>query len=119
MSTLWPSIQALELKRNMRVQSIGGNNDFSRYLLRIGEGKESTVMFGDHGDYIRIPDNLHFSTEGSSLHHAHEKQLIRFIYLNINAGRLDPHDFIDRAILILNNPAIDMLPTTNSRTYIA
>jgi hypothetical protein len=28
MSTLWPSIQVLELKHNMRVQSMGSSNDF-------------------------------------------------------------------------------------------
>ncbi|KAF9099841.1 hypothetical protein BGX23_011441 [Mortierella sp. AD031] len=65
--------------------------------------------------------------EGSSLHHAHEKQLIRSIYPNISTGRLDPRDFIDRAFLtilhedvdLLNSLAIDMLPTADSIEYLS
>ena len=44
-SVLWSNIQVLKLTINMRVQRMAGNDqakEFSEYLLRVGEGKETS-----------------------------------------------------------------------------
>lgn len=49
-SKLWPNINVLKLKINMRVHSMTGNDQieakgFADYLIRIGEGTEQTYTY--------------------------------------------------------------------------
>jgi hypothetical protein len=64
-SLLWPSIQILKLKTNMRIQRLSGADqvkaqEFAEYLLRIGEGKEETFTDNKLGvdDLIQLPSSI-------------------------------------------------------------
>ena len=51
-SYLWERIRQIRLTRNMRAQT---DPWFSKYLLRIGNGTEDTIV----DDYVRLPDDIY------------------------------------------------------------
>lgn len=122
-SNFWPQVETLKLTRNMRVADDPENDEFVRFLLRVGEGREPTISVNGHDNLINIPNQHVFrpvpvdSPEG-------EKQFIRLIYPDIEYQALDPDLMAERALLTclnakvdaLNASALDLMPG-ESQTY--
>ena len=74
--TVWPHVQTLRLTTNMRTQ----DEEFAQFLLRVGEGREPTVTFGEQNDYIRIPDRFLFQPKVVTADISPEKLLIQEVF---------------------------------------
>jgi hypothetical protein len=85
-SRLWPSFQQLKLKGNMR--TVGGNKDFSDWLIRLGDGRLKSI-----DEVIEIPSKFVI-----------EDSLIDFVY-GKNFTVEDVTLLTDRAISCPKNDA--------------
>ena len=109
---IWPSVESLRLTQNMRVMSNPQNQPFAEFLLRIGEGREETVVHGLHNDFVRIPDEFLFNVSdvpGSTEEHFAEKCLIKWVYSDIGEKFFDPAFLMNRAILTTLNTDVNRL----------
>ncbi|KAK4515822.1 uncharacterized protein ATC70_010779 [Mucor velutinosus] len=118
----WPQVRKFKLETNMRVQqALEDNNQdlanqiqqFSSYLLQIGERKVRTVtLFGDiPSDFVRIPDEMYFNSTNLL-------DLLAAVFPNISNSLTIDQYFAKRVILtpknqdvsVINNLLLDNLP---------
>lgn len=64
----WHNVRIIHLTENMRIQRMHGltpeqANNFAQYLLRIGDGREQTVVKGLFDDFVRLPDSMCVKTK--------------------------------------------------------
>lgn len=62
-SDLWHLVKTYTLTKNMRLSKGDDTQQFSEYLLRIGEGREEVKI---EPDMVKIPDNLRSMAENSA-----------------------------------------------------
>ncbi|KAK4511760.1 uncharacterized protein ATC70_007304 [Mucor velutinosus] len=119
----WPQVRKFKLETNMRVQqALEDNNQdlanqlqqFSSYLLQIGERKVRTVTLPRDiipSDFVRIPDEMYFNSTNLL-------DLLAVVFPNINNSSTIDHYFAKRVILtpknqdvsVINNLLLDNLP---------
>ena len=98
-SYIWPHLQKLKLKENMRARL---DPDFSKYLLRIGNGTENTVK--NESIHISQALLLRYTNEAESIN-----QLITTVYPNFNIFSENTYSLINRAILTTKNDFVDQI----------
>jgi len=103
--TVWPHVQTLRLTTNMRTQ----DEEFAQFLLRVGEGREPTVTFGEQNDYIRIPDRFLFQPKVVTADISPEKLLIQEVFPGYQEMQLLPDFLAERAILSTCNADVDAI----------
>jgi hypothetical protein len=64
----WHNVRILHLTENMRIQRMHEliteqADNFAQYLLRIGDGREQTVVKGLFDDFVRLPDSMCVKTK--------------------------------------------------------
>jgi len=125
-SAIWSHVNTLKLCENMRVKKDDPTNRaFVEFLLRVGEGKESTEQIGAHDDYIKMPDYCILKTTSPTTDDSVEKLLIKKIYQGLREEQLSPEYLGESAILTalnedvnkLNDLATDLLPGGQPRVY--
>ncbi|XP_073039060.1 uncharacterized protein [Primulina eburnea] len=95
-STFWHSVKIIHLQQNMRfAQDI----DFSKFLLRIGDGLQHTV----NRDFIKLPDSIIIPWEGEQS----IQILIDSVFLNMINHVNDENYMVDRAIITPKNVDVD------------
>nr|XP_027108883.1 ATP-dependent DNA helicase PIF1-like [Coffea arabica] len=114
-SPIWPYLIKLKLSQNMRAQL---DPDFSKYLLRIGNGIEAT----NQNDEVCVPErmNLVFLNDDSSV-----DALITAVFPDLNAFAHCPDSIVNHAILMtrndfvfeINNKVIAKFPGTEQRLH--
>ncbi|KAG0003469.1 hypothetical protein BGZ80_005789, partial [Entomortierella chlamydospora] len=57
---MWRRIEILKLIENLQVKQDPQNQDFTEFLLRIGDDKVPPVETGVYKDYVRIPNEYIF-----------------------------------------------------------
>ena len=120
-SYLWKYMQIYKFTINKRIEmSLDTNkNDFSKYLLKIGEGTEPTFN-SNEDDLIKLPDEICMNLSNPS-------ELINYIYDDLSENYSDTKYIIDRAILAttnkicdnLNEEVLKLLPTEHKVYYSA
>ncbi|KAL3652539.1 hypothetical protein CASFOL_002220 [Castilleja foliolosa] len=97
-SYLWRNCEVLRLTKNMRLQSMGSNDEttklskFAEWIASVGDG---TIGEEDDGKtLIDIPDDMLIKEDGDAI-----DCLARTIYPNIEDEIDDPKYLQDRAIL--------------------
>ncbi|KAF5186664.1 hypothetical protein FRX31_023748 [Thalictrum thalictroides] len=78
--------------------------NFSEWVLQLGEGKLETKIIIDYDepDWIKIPDDLLLQNNGDSI-----QQIIDTIYPDISNRFGEPNYFKDRCILTPTNECVD------------
>jgi len=114
-------MQIYKFTINKRIEmSLDTNkNDFSKYLLKIGEGTEPTFN-SNEDDLIKLPDEICMNLSNLS-------ELINYIYDDLSENYFDTKYIIDRAILAttnkicdnLNEEVLKLLPTEHKVYYSA
>lgn len=125
-SPLWSHVQVLKLTMNMRVQQALLSNDpelastlenFSRYLLAIGDGTAATV---NGTECIRVPDEMILSSNGN---------FEAFMEPIFNSFRtpydIEPETLVSKAILTpknndvtaINDYLLDKFPIRSAQDY--
>ncbi|XP_027169196.1 uncharacterized protein LOC113768887 [Coffea eugenioides] len=96
-SYIWPHLQKLRLKQNMRALV---DPHFTDYLFRIGDRTECFV----HNNKIQIPKDLLVpcSTEEQSLN-----KLIHAVFLDLKSCSHEDYSWTNRAILTAKNDFVD------------
>ncbi|CAG8568877.1 6588_t:CDS:1, partial [Racocetra fulgida] len=86
----------------MQVENNDQSNNFTNFLLRIGDGCKSAI----NGDMIKIPDQMviPWLNEQDSL-----QNLIESIYSNLSENAYDNEHIINSAILTTKNEYVDYL----------
>ncbi|GJJ68098.1 ATP-dependent DNA helicase PIF1 [Entomortierella parvispora] len=120
-ASLWPDVQVLRLTENMRAGQNPENADFCQFLLRVGEGREPSILQDPPRSTIRILDRFIFrpiAPDDPNLTLHAEKQFIRTLYPGM-AGRLSTAQglqapeilefFAQRALLTPLNANVDLL----------
>ena len=105
-SPLWPSIRVLRLSQNQRLSRNAENQQFAKWLLDVGQGRNS-----DDEGYISLPDNMCTSDQDS---------LIDFVYPIVGSAPLPHEYYADRLILAprnqdvhsINDEVLNRLPGT-------
>jgi hypothetical protein len=96
-SRLWPHIEVLNLKQNMRLDRTPESDAFAQWLLKVGAGDDltpdKTIQLPDN---MRLPDN---SVQG----------LINAIYPDIDQPNKEDKFFLERTILSATNDKVDHL----------
>jgi hypothetical protein len=95
---LWEHIIKLKLKTNMRTE----NDDFSKYLLQLGEGIIQE-KYNNNNDYIKISNYINNLDNTTTTINT----LIDLIYPDIN--NLSNDDISNRIILTLKNDDVDTI----------
>ncbi|CAF1074549.1 unnamed protein product, partial [Brachionus calyciflorus] len=85
-SYIWPFVKSLKLTQNMRVNKSNGNENYAKYLLKLGE---------------ELPPNLCTKLDPYAL--------IQSIYHNLDQNYKNPEFMLERAILAPTNDDVDML----------
>jgi ATP-dependent DNA helicase PIF1 len=106
----WPDIRVRHLTDNMRIRRMQGQfaqqaDNFSHYLLRIGDGREHTVRKGNIDNFVQLPDGMCVQNVDD---------LLSAVFPHFN----DIQSFAARAILsprnadvdFINNKVIDRFP---------
>lgn len=105
-SYLWKSVKQLKLTINMRLSQLdeftaNEQCEFSKYLLRIGEGKEAIIK--DLGeDIIQLPNDMCFENNNHT-------DLINFVYDDLLLNYKKPDYLINRSILMTRNKTVDKI----------
>jgi len=121
--TIWSHVHTLPLTTNMRTQDPA----FAQFLLSVGDGREPSVEFGDHSDYIRIPDQFLLQAPHDNGDGMAERLLIQEIYPDLRTTLPTPDFLAERAILstlnrdvdFINDMATEMMTGTQGCTYLA
>lgn len=97
-SHLWPNLQVLKLRRNMRLAQDPSEQDFASWLLDIGNGTSISPLDGtiSFPTYMRAPSY---------------EDLIEHVYSDVELGSHcapPPEYFLDRAILAPRNADVSM-----------
>ena len=100
-STLWKNVCIMQLTENMRIQQHDEEQqDFVKYLLKIGEGKEAIY----EEDIVKLYDDM--VLDGDDI-----ESLISKVFTNLDANFNDQSNYIDyiknRAILTTKNENVD------------
>jgi hypothetical protein len=113
-SKLWRIVKVLKLKINMRIFSLTGEEQieaqvFADWLLRIGEGKETTFRNETTGfnDYIKLPESIARKMT--------ERELIDHTFPNLKTNQSDVTSRVITACTNkksdeINNIATDVMP---------
>ena len=98
-SYLLDKIRKIPLKHNMRAEA---DPEFSKYLLKIGNGTEETI--GD--DYVRLPDDIviGYTEDGKAIN-----TLIENVFPSLHANARSREYMSARAILSTKNEHVDDL----------
>nr|XP_027108614.1 uncharacterized protein LOC113728258 [Coffea arabica] len=101
-SYIWPQLQKLKLKQNMRALA---DPHFTDYLLRIGDGTESFVC----NNNVQIPKHLviPYNTEEQSLN-----ELIHAVFPDLKSCSQEDLSWTNRAILTTKNEFVDDINNT-------
>ena len=93
MPPLWNEFKNIHLQQNMRAKY---DPDFSKFLLRVGNGTEETV----DANKIQIPNlmNIPFVNDDTSIN-----TLVSFVFPQIDHAATDPSVILNRAILLTRN----------------
>ncbi len=94
-SPLWPHIEVIHLKKNMRLDQTPENVEFACWLLTVGAGEGLT-----EDRTISLPASMRLADSSLS-------GLIRYIYSNITAGNFQDRFFLERTILSGRNDNVD------------
>ncbi|XP_073152408.1 uncharacterized protein [Henckelia pumila] len=97
-STFWNHVKILQLEQNMRSAQ---DNEFSQFLLRIGDGLQNTT----HGDFIELPESIIISWEGEQSIH----QLIDVVFPYMLHHVNDAKYMVGRAIITPKNFDVDKI----------
>ena len=98
-SYLWPLMRKLKLTQNMRAST---DPSFSDFLLRIGDGKEKTII----NDSICLPDDISFNYVDDE---RFKNELIDTIFPSIHVHDSTTEYITNRAILTTKNDLVDGL----------
>ncbi|KAG5227547.1 ATP-dependent DNA helicase [Salix suchowensis] len=110
-STLWPKFTVLTLEENMRLSTDGLTfeekaeiNDFSKWILSVGDGDISNLPALDGSDdcFISIPSDLLLQTSSDLI-----STMVSTIYPDIHEAHKDPCYFRERAIVTTKNTTVD------------
>jgi ATP-dependent DNA helicase PIF1 len=93
----------------MRVAQAAQNEEFIRFLLRIGEGQEPTVTSGRHNDYIKIPAQFVLHPIPLNTNGGPKKHLIRTIYPGLDTAAPTPQVMADRVLLTCLNADVNRM----------
>nr|XP_027122232.1 uncharacterized protein LOC113739192 [Coffea arabica] len=99
MSPLWPKLHKIRLVQNMRAMF---DPEFSRFLLRVGEGREP---IDDEGEITLSSDIVipYYDKEKSL------DRLLESVFPDLNTYSQDPYNLINRCILAPKNSSVDEL----------
>lgn len=104
-SFLWNYVNQLKLTKNMRLISNSSDDksivEYDKFLIRIGDGKESTNQYGTYSDCISIPDNMLIKIK--------KEQLIESVWPELQDKFNDSEYIINRAVLSPKNSYVDTL----------
>ncbi len=94
-SPLWPHIEVIHLKKNMRLDQTPENVEVARWLLTVGAGEGLT-----DDRTITLPASMWMANNSLS-------ELIKYIYPNIQAGHFQDCFILERTILSGRNDDVD------------
>lgn len=94
-SSLWPIVQKLQLKKNIRAKNCKSYADF---LLKVGEGR---ISHQGSYDKIQIPTEMFLKSQSID-------DMIKFIYFDEN-GKLDHKTFLKNSILAPKNEFVEKI----------
>ncbi|XP_020251221.1 uncharacterized protein LOC109828691, partial [Asparagus officinalis] len=99
MSYLWEKMEKITLKINMRAKN---DEEFSKFLLRVGNGTEKTTK----DELIRLPESIVIedSKNGKS-----EVELLNQVFPSIEQNAYSAEYMTERAILATKNEYVDEL----------
>ncbi|CAF1060263.1 unnamed protein product [Brachionus calyciflorus] len=100
-SKIWKSFKVLKLKKNMRLnQNDIASAEFSKFLMRVGEGKEKYVNDNEgNNENIEVPEDLTVKCS--------QKELIELIFPKISDNNIDYESIAKSAILTSKNIDVD------------
>ena len=98
-SYLWPKMEKLTLTKNMRART---DPEFSKFLLRVGNGEEPTNNEGN----IVIPSNMIVKYDNDT---ESEQRLIDFVFPAMTQNSNSATYMTSRAILATTNECVDKL----------
>ena len=98
-SYLWPKIEILRLKKNMRSR---GDQQFGKFLLRVGDGLEPT----EADDLILLPQEMVIKYENDE---KSEAALISAVFPNLKDNYSSGQYMTERAILATRNDYVDKI----------
>ncbi|PIA33948.1 hypothetical protein AQUCO_03900069v1 [Aquilegia coerulea] len=110
-SYLWSKCQIFILKTNMRLRSnnlspemVKEIEDFSEWVLKLGEGRIPTrsVNLYDDSSWIKIPEDLLIENNGDPI-----QQIVETIYPDVSTRLAEPNYLKDRCILTPTNDCVD------------
>ncbi|KAL3627363.1 hypothetical protein CASFOL_028726 [Castilleja foliolosa] len=108
-SYIWKDCEVLRLTKNIRLQSVGGNDEtaelseFAEWIAKIGDG---TIGDGENGvSKVEIPNHMLIENDGDPL-----DSIVETIYPELDDGSTDPSYLKDRAILA---PTLALVDSVN------
>ncbi|PIA25525.1 hypothetical protein AQUCO_11200032v1 [Aquilegia coerulea] len=110
-SYLWSKCQIFILKTNMRLRSnnlspemVKEIEDFSEWVLKLGEGRIPTRSVNEYDDssWIKIPEDLLIENNGDPI-----QQIVETIYPDVSTRFAEPNYLKDRCILTPTNDYVD------------
>ncbi|PIA61308.1 hypothetical protein AQUCO_00300684v1 [Aquilegia coerulea] len=110
-SYLWSKCQIFILKTNMRLRSnnlspemVKEIEDFSEWVLKLGEGRIPTRSVNEYDDssWIKIPEDLLIEYNGDPI-----QQIVETIYPDVSTRFAEPNYLKDRCILTPTNDCVD------------
>ncbi|PIA61372.1 hypothetical protein AQUCO_00300727v1, partial [Aquilegia coerulea] len=110
-SYLWSKCQIFILKTNMRLRSnnlspemVKEIEDFSEWVLKLGEGRIPTRSVNEYDDssWIKIPEDLLIENNGDPI-----QQIVETIYPDVSTRFAEPNYLKDRCILTPTNDCVD------------
>ncbi|PIA26872.1 hypothetical protein AQUCO_08600024v1 [Aquilegia coerulea] len=110
-SYLWSKCQIFILKTNMRLRSnnlspemVKEIEDFSEWVLKLGEGRIPTRSVNEYDDssWIKIPEDLLIENNGDPI-----QQIVETIYPDVSTRFVESNYLKDRCILTPTNDCVD------------
>ena len=109
-STLWKHIRLMKLKTNMHLLRAADDPDvteqenFAKWLLKVGEGRIPTIINGLDDNIIQLPNDIVLSSQNIN-------DLIHFVYPDLSTNS-NPKYLVERAILASKNDHVNSINAT-------